>query len=85
MSCQAGHAAVACVPCGNSIGDLPTHERTRRCLGVHAAAACTCLERLGSSIATASGSAAAMHAHNANTAGGQGEEGAGVLRLVGLG
>jgi hypothetical protein len=52
---------------------------------VHAAAAGACLERLGPSIAVASGSAAVMHARNGSMAGGQGEEGAGVLRLVGPG
>jgi hypothetical protein len=72
MSCQGGHAVAACVPCGNSAGALPAHERTRRRLGVHAATADPCLERLGPSIAAASGSAAAMHAHNGSTAGGQG-------------
>jgi hypothetical protein len=58
---------------------------TRRHLGVHAAAAGACLERLGPSIAVASGSAAVMHVRNGSMAGGQGEEGAGVLRLVGPG
>jgi hypothetical protein len=75
---------VACVPCGNSAGALPMHKRTRRCLGIHAAAAGAYLERLDPSITVASGSAAGMHAHKGSTAGGQGEEGAGMLRLVGL-
>jgi hypothetical protein len=85
MPCQGGHAVVACVPSSNSAGTLPTHERTRRCLGVHTKAAGACLEWLGPSIAAASGSAAAMHARKGSMAGGQGEEGAGVLRLVGSG
>jgi hypothetical protein len=64
---------VACTPCGNSAGALPMHKRTRRWLGIHAAAAGACLERLDPSITVASGSAAGMHAHKGSTAGGQGE------------
>jgi hypothetical protein len=85
MPCQGGQAVVACVPCGNNVGTLPAHEWRRWRLGVHIAPASACLKRLGPGIATASGSATAMHALSGSTAGGQGEEGAAVLRLVGLG
>jgi hypothetical protein len=57
MLCQGGHATVACMPCGNSVGALPTHEWRRWRLGVHVAAAVARLERLSPGIMTASGSA----------------------------